>query len=683
MAITTGSGLSFPLGATVKPGGVNFVLYSRHAEAVELLLYAQPGDVEPSHLITLDPEENRTFDYWHVFVEGIESGQLYAFSVHGPRNRDQALMFDGSKILVDPYARAVANDEGYSRVAATGPGTNAGQAYKSVVVDESRYDWEGDVPLKRPYDKSLIYEMHVRGFTRDPSSGIEESKRGTYAGVVEKIPYLQELGVTAVELMPVQQFDDQDAPADRPNYWGYSPVAYFAPHRAYSSRRDPEGPVTEFRDMVKAFHRAGIEVILDVVFNHTAEAGFDGPCLSFKGIENSSYYMLSPGEPRHYLDYTGCGHTVNTNHTITRRLIVDCLRYWVEHMHVDGFRFDLASVLSRGEQGHPLDNPPLPWDIETEPALSGTKIIAEAWDAAGLYQVGSFVGHRWSEWNGQYRDDIRAFVKGTPGKTLAVAKRIAGSPDLYNQPDRDPHLSINFVTCHDGFTLNDLVSYNRKHNEANGEDNRDGANDNHSWNCGFEGQTEDSEILLLRQRQMKNHLALLLLSQGTPMLLMGDEYGRSQGGNNNAYCQDSPLSWFDWRPEAHNADLGRFLRQLIQFCQQQPLFSQKRFWGPPGGKRLTFSGVRIGEPDWGHHSHSLAYTVADDAGARLHVCLNAYWESLSFELPPLPARHRWRAFLNTSAAVPHDITPVDEAPRLNELTVDVPPRTILALWSKD
>jgi glycogen operon protein len=393
---------------------------------------------------------------------------------------------------------------------------------KSVVVDPGRYDWEGDLPLKRRFTETVIYELHVRGFTRHPSSGVPSTKSGTYAGLIDKIPYLKDLGVTAVEILPIFQFDPQDAPQGRVNYWGYQPVSFFAPHHAYSSRKEPLGVIDEFRDMVKALHRAGIEVILDVVFNHTTEGGHNGPTLCYRGLANDFYYILEKDKSR-YADYTGCGNTLNANQPIVRRLIQDSLRYWVTQMHIDGFRFDLASILSRDEAGHPLPNPPVLWDIESDPLLAGTKLIAEAWDAAGLYQVGSFVGDTWQEWNGRFRDDVRRFLKGDNGSVSRVATRLLGSPDIYAHKEREAEQSVNFVTCHDGFTLNDLISYDHKHNEANGENNRDGSEDNLSWNCGAEGPTDDAAIEALRNRQVKNFFALELLAAGTPMLLMGDE----------------------------------------------------------------------------------------------------------------------------------------------------------------
>ena len=575
-------GQSFPLGATVLPGGVNFCLFSRNCTALELLLFDAPDDGRPAHVIRFDPEHNRTFYYWHAFVPGIAAGQLYGYRAQGPYAPEEGHRFDGEKVLLDPYARAVVMGH-YDREAASRPGDNCAQAMKSVVVDPQAYDWADDHRLSLPYSSTVIYELHVGGLTRHPNSGLAPELRGTYRGLIEKIPYLQSLGITAVELLPVQQFDPQDAPGDLPNYWGYSPVAFFAPHSGYCSCSDPLGPVDEFRTMVRALHRAGIEVILDVVFNHTAERGVEGPTLSFRGLENRAYYLLEADRSR-YADYTGCGNTINANHSVVRRMVLDCLRHWVVEMHVDGFRFDLASVMGRDEAGRPLKDPPILWEIESDPVLAGTKIIAEAWDAAGLYQVGSFIGHRWAEWNGRFRDDVRRFVKGDAGLVPNLAARLTGSPDLYRQPDREPNRSINFVTCHDGFTLNDLVSYNEKHNQANGEDNQDGSDLNLSWNWGVEGPSDDPAVEALREQQIKNLVTILLLSQGTPMLLMGDEVRRTQGGNNNAYVQDNEVSWFDWQAIEQHADLLRFVRGLIHFTQSRPVFRQERFWRSAPGE---------------------------------------------------------------------------------------------------
>ena len=522
-------GSSFPLGATIYPNGVNFSVYSRNADGVELLLFDRVDDARPSRIVPLDLAVNRTYFYWHGFVPDLHPGQIYGYRVSGPYEPETGLRFDGQKILLDPYGKALAVPEKYSRLTASIPGENTAASMKSVVADLSLYDWEDDRPLRSPFSNTIIYELHVRGFTRHPSSGVSEEKRGTYAGLIEKIPYLQDLGITAVELLPVFQFDEQDAPPGFKNYWGYSPVSFFVPHGAYCSCRDPLGPLDEFRDMVKALHRAGIEVILDVVYNHTTEGHEYGPTLCYRGLENRAYYILEANNSR-YANYSGCGNTLNAGNSIVRRMIIDSLHHWVNAMHVDGFRFDLASILSRDENGNPLANPPVLWEIESDPVLAGTKLIAEAWDAAGLYQVGSFVGESWKEWNGKFRDDVRSFIKGDRDTVSRVASRLLGSPDLYGHQEREPEQSINFITCHDGFTLNDLVSYDRKHNEANGEDNRDGMNDNLSWNCGVEGPTEDPAIERIRNRQVKNFLTATLLAIGAPMLLMGDEFRQTQGG---------------------------------------------------------------------------------------------------------------------------------------------------------
>ena len=572
---TVTPGRSSPLGATIVDGGVNFSVFSRNAAAIELLLFELKDDPRPSHVIPLDPVISRSYHYWHAFVPEIQPGQLYGYRARGQFDPASGARFDASKVLLDPYGRGVVVPRNYSREAARHPGDNCAIAMKSVVVDPSAYDWEGDTPLKRPSSRTIIYEMHVRGFTRHPSSGLEENLRGTYAGLIEKIPYLKQLGVTAVELLPVFQFDPEDCPPGKVNYWGYAPVSFFAPHHAYSSRRDRLGPVDEFRDMVKALHREGLEVILDVVFNHTAEGDHTGPTLSLRGLDNSIYYLLEPGQAR-YTNFSGTGNTLNANHPIVRRLIVDSLRYWVEAMHVDGFRFDLASILARDTSGQVLPNPPVLWDIESDPVLAGTKLIAEAWDAAGLYQVGNFIGDSWKEWNGRFRDDVRSFFLGADGSVRRLADRFIGSPEIYGHKEREAEQSVNFVTCHDGFTLNDLVSYNQKHNEHNCEDNRDGANDNRSWNCGVEGPAADPAIEKLRDRQIKNFLAVTLLSLGVPMLLMGDEARRSQRGNNNAYCQDNETSWFDWNLVRQHAGLHRFVELLAARRALRKLDSERQ-----------------------------------------------------------------------------------------------------------
>lgn len=662
------AGQSFPLGATVYPWGVNFCIFSKNCQAVDLLFFDHVDDAEPAHVIPLNPETNRTFYYWHAFVRGVGHGQLYGYRVYGPYIPEAGLCFDGEKVLLDPYTRAVALGAHYSREAAKRPGDNCAQALKSVVINSHLYDWEGDVPLRHSAARAVIYELHVGGFTRHASSALPPQKRGAYAGVIEKIPYLKELGVTAVELLPVQQFDPQDAAPGLSNYWGYTPVAFFAPHLGYCVRHDPAAPVNEFRDMIKALHQAKIEVILDVVFNHTAEGSHKGPTQSFRGLENRAYYIPDAGNPSRYANYSGTGNTLNTNQSIVRRLIMDCLHYWVEEMHVDGFRFDLASVMARDEAGHPLKSPPILWEIESDPVLAGTRIIAEAWDAAGLYQVGSFIGHRWAEWNGQFRDDARCFVKGDPGMTARLAARIQGSPDLYPQQNREPNRSINFVTCHDGFTLNDLVTYNEKRNTANGEQNRDGANANFSWNCGIEGPTSANAIEDLRRRQIKNLLTILFVSQGTPMILMGDEVCRTQGGNNNVYCQDNETSWFNWQDLETHQDILRFTRGLIEFTGTCSIFREEHFWNLPyqgQSSIITWHGVALDAPDWSYNSHSLAFELnCSKCGVHLYVILNAYWKPLTFLLPLLPAEQHWHGVVDTARETPHDYYPPLQAPEV-------------------
>ncbi|MFO7635192.1 MAG: glycogen debranching protein GlgX [Caldilinea sp.] len=675
-------GKSFPIGATILPDGVNFSIYSRSATAMELLFFDHVDAATPSRTIRLDPQRNRTFSYWHVFVPGVRSGQIYGYRAHGVNEPRLGMRFDAEKLLLDPYGRSVAVPAAYSRQAASQPGDNTAQAMKSVVVDVNTYDWEGDTLLRRPFNRTIIYEMHVRGFTRHPNSGVTPSKRGTYAGLIEKIPYLQHLGVTAVELLPVFQFDPQDAPDGRINYWGYCPVSFFAPHLQYSTSGDPLAAVDEFRDMVKALHRAGIEVILDVVYNHTAEGDKKGPTFCFRGLENEAYYILEDDRDR-YANYSGTGNTLNANNAMVRRLILDSLHYWVEEMHVDGFRFDLASILSRDENGVPLATPPILWDIETDPVLAGAKLIAEAWDAAGLYQVGTFLGDHWKEWNGRFRDDIRSFVRSDPGMVEFVASRFFASPDLYGTENLGPEQSINFVTCHDGFTLNDLVSYNEKHNEANGEENRDGSNDNHSWNCGVEGPSDDPAVEHLRSRQIKNFFAITLLSLGVPMLLMGDEVRRTQYGNNNAYCQDNEISWFNWDLCARHTDLFEFVRKLIRFRKELSIFRDGHGLSLIEllhYARIEWHGVEPNKPDKSYDSRSLALTIR---GARqaFHVMANSYWEPLDFVLPSPPRRSAtgWRRVLDTSLPAPHDFCPLADAPTLPALAYSVQPRTVVLL----
>lgn len=656
-----------PYGALLHDNGVQFVVFSRSATSMRVLLYDKVSDREPTEVIAFDRETDRWGDIWSIFVPNLSAGQLYHFQADGPFEPEVGHRFDRTARLIDPYARALAgnflpSDDGVIRPP------------KCVVVDDN-FDWQGDRHLRRDLSETIIYEMHVRGFTRSPSSGVQHP--GSYLGVIEKIPYLKSLGVTAVELMPVHEFPINGfwgEKKDRPNYWGYDSLAFFSPHRGYAASDEPGAQVREFKEMVRALHAEGIEVILDVVFNHTAEGNELGPTLSFKGLENQVYYMLAGGGT-YYKNYSGCGNTVNGNHPVVREMIFLCLRHWVHNYHIDGFRFDLASILSRDRHGELVPNPPLIETISEDPLLADTKIIAEAWDAAGAYQVGSFSHMRWAEWNGHYRDDVRRFWRRDAGLCGAFATRLAGSSDLYQPGGRQPYHSINFIVSHDGFTLNDLVSYEDKHNEANGEGNRDGDNNNYSSNYGIEGSTRNREVERLRQRQIKNMLATLFLSQGVPMLLAGDEARRTQGGNNNAYCQDNAVSWFDWKLVEKNADLLRFTRELIHFRRDEPTVRRRDFFNGqpirPGDLPDVAWFSSNGRPmDWSHGTGSLICVF----GAIHHVdpalppprnvmmLFHSGGEPREFVLPTLPRKVDWRLFVDTGSDSPKDIYPNADGP---------------------
>ena len=674
-------GRSFPLGAHVTTGGVNFSVYSHDAQRIDLLLFKTADDETPTQVIQLDPRINRTAHYWHVLIPKLKAGQIYAYRAYGPNDPGSGMRFDPQKVLLDPYGRSIVFPSGYNRDLACQPGDNSASAMKSVVVNPADYNWEGDLPINRSFSETVIYEMHLAGFTRDLSSQVVEHKRGTYAGLVEKIPYLKNLGITAVELLPVYAFDPQDAPNGLVNYWGYSPVSFFSPHPFYSSLKDPLGPANEFRDMVKALHRAGIEIILDVVYNHTSEGNNGGPTFSFRGLANEAYYILAENRLE-YANYTGTGNTLNTNHPVTRRMIADSLRYWVSEMHVDGFRFDLASILYRDENGSPMANPPVLWDIDTDPGLSGTKLIAEAWDAGGLYQVGTFVGDEWKEWNGRFRDDVRGYIKGDNGCIARLPNRLLASPDLYEQDNLEPGQSINFITCHDGFTLNDVVSYNDKHNEINLENNRDGNDNNVSWNHGEEGPSQDFNIETLRERQIKNFFTVTLLSLGTPMLLMGDEIRRTQRGNNNAYAQDNEISWFDWDQVQPHADLFRFVQGLINLRLHyvvQPEDMDKSLSQVLREDNITWHGTSLYQPDWGPDSRTLAVTLASQDGSRVtHVLFNTSSDSQRFELPG----PNWLRIVDTNLAPPDDIVERANAITITDSAYDAAPRSVVILVAK-
>jgi glycogen operon protein len=663
-------GRSLPLGATALADGINFALLCRHGTAVTLVLYALDGD-EPLAEVSLHPRRNRTGDHWHVLVSGLPPRFRYGWRVAGPAGPTHR--FDPSLVLLDPSATTLTGGSVWGQE----PDEDRGTRRRSLFLRRP-FDWQEDMPPLTPLEDSVIYELHVRGFTRHPSAGVAHP--GTFAGLVEKIPYLHWLGVTAVELLPIHEFDECDCPFTNPltgerlrNFWGYNSIAFAAPKAAYAASGPEHGQLGEFRAMVRAFHAAGIEVILDVVFNHTGEGDDNGRTYSFRGLDNDLYYMLRPDGK--YLNYSGCGNTVNCNHPVVRQMLMTCLRYWVADMHVDGLRFDLASVLGRDYRGNILIEPPVVEMIAEDSVLADTKLIAEPWDAAGLYQVGGFpYGRRWSEWNARYRDDVRRFWRGDPGLAGALATRLCGSADLYEKSCRLPRHSVNFVTAHDGFTLGDLVSYDRKHNLANGEGNRDGLDENFSWNCGVEGPTGDPAVNALRRRQAKNLMATLLLSQGVPMLLAGDEFLRSQGGNNNAWCQDNEVSWVDWRLAEQNADVLRFVREMIQLRRRHPALRRRLFFrgqerGSDLGPDVQWHGVQPGKPDFSASSRVLAFALDGRQTGRepdddFFVACNAGREARPFRLPPAPSGGRWRRVVDTALPSPQDFIAEPDGPEV-------------------
>lgn len=640
-------GRVFPFGASLmEDNGVNFSIFSREATGCSLLLFHH-GDKKPYAEIPF-PEEFRIGDVFTMMVFGIHIETTeYGYRFEGDGNAEEGSLCDRMRIVLDPYAKSVSGRSVWGRKPRdAGPFVHRGQ-----IIRED-YDWEGDKPLEIPLEDLVIYEMHVRGFTQDASSGVRH--RGTFAGIVEKIPYLKWLGVNCLELMPVFEFDEFEYAGDKKrssllNYWGYSTVCFFAPKAGYAASSPFGMEADEFKNMVKKLHQNGIEVILDVVFNHTAEGNEDGPVISYKGIDSRTYYMLDPDG--HYLNLSGCGNTMNCNKAVVRNHILDCLRYWVYAYHVDGFRFDLASILTRGKDGTPMVSPPLIDALAHDAVLGRTKLIAEAWDAGGLYQVGNFPSwNRWSEWNGKYRDCARRFVKGDGGCAPELFMRIGGSGDLYSA--RGPAASINFITCHDGFTMHDLVSYNDKHNEANLENNNDGSNDNNSWNCGAEGSTDDPEILALRQRQIRNFLTLLLTSRGIPMLLSGDEFANTQFGNNNAYCQDNEISWLDWKRLDAHQDLAEYVRTLLALRTAHPVLRARHFdegKNKTGFPELSFLSTDAQKLDKEAQCLTFAVMYAEDhvkygteKDAFLYILINAHWEEHDFTLPVLPKGMQWK-----------------------------------------
>ncbi|MCK6627754.1 MAG: glycogen debranching protein GlgX [Anaerolineae bacterium] len=709
-------GQPLPLGATVTADGTNFAIFSRHATRVWLMLFDQPMASAPTHEFELHPLDHRTGDIWHIHLSGVKHGQLYLYRMDGPYQPERGHRFNRYKPLIDPYTRALTGGPnfhwdfsrayGYDRNSpladlSFSTTTHLAGMPKSIVYGDDGFDWQGDRPLNRPMHETIIYETHVRSLTYHPSAGVNHP--GTYMGVVEKIPHFKELGVTAIELLPVHQFDEWEFRRFNPktgerlrNYWGYNTLCFFAPKGHYSHLGADAGQqVVAFKEMVRALHQAGLEVILDVVFNHTVEGNHLGPTLSFKGIDNSIYYILADN-PRYYQDFTGVANTVNANHPVVQDFILDCLRYWVLEMHVDGFRFDLATSLTRDRGGHISGNPPLTTRIAEDPLLRTAKLIAEPWDIAG-YQVGRFPGGvRWAEWNDKYRDDVRRFWRGDPGLTGALATRLAGSADLYYADGRSPNSSINYVTAHDGFTLNDLVSYNTKHNEANGEHNQDGSNNNSSYNYGVEGPTTNPQIEAVRSRQVKNFLATLMLSQGTPMLLGGDEFRRSQQGNNNAYCQHNEISWYDWRLLEKHADVFRFARHIIALRQAHPVFRRTTFFTGHDLDDDQFRDVHWYGPSgldatWDSASKWLMFTLdgsCQETGAASNdadflVMFNSDIRARLFYLPPAPHNGRWRLVLDTGQPSPLDIHPPGKEIELEPtIAYPVKGRSIVVMLSK-
>jgi glycogen operon protein len=653
------SGGPFPLGAHRRGDGVNFAIFSRNATGVRLDLFARPEDASPQRSFILDAARNKTGDIWHVWIAGVRAGQLYGYRILGPYAPREGHRFNPNKLVLDPYASSIAIGPGADLRRALGydPSSPLGDlSFSEVddaaqvpkcVVTHSDFDWQGDQPLRTPATDTVIYELHVRGFTVHPSSGVRFP--GTYRGLVEKIPYLKDLGVTAVELMPVAEFDerhlgryDPRTGAPLKNFWGYDPLGFFAPKASYASTPDHGAQIDELKEMVRCFHREGIEVILDVVLNHTVEGGELGPTVSLRGIDNAIYYWLDR-DRRHYRDFTGTGHTVNAAHPVVRDLFLDALRWWVIEMHVDGFRFDLASVLGRDASGNVVADAPLLERIAEDAILRDCKLIAEAWDVAGAYQIGSFSQRRWAEWNGRFRDDVRRFWRGDEGMLGRFASRICGSSDVYAESGKGPMCSINFVTCHDGFTLADLVTYERKHNLANGEDDRDGRDDNYSDNCGREGPSGDPAIEAVRLRQIKNFLLTLAVARGIPMLLGGDELRRTQGGNNNAYCHDDETSWLDWSRRGRNDEVHRFTRVVLATRKAHPVLRRDAFYADADVLWFGPDGTRPGWDD--PRERRLGCVLRDGSG---DVCLlfNASSSRARFQLP----EGRWSRAIDTACA---------------------------------
>jgi len=711
--IAVDSGKALPLGASLTNDGINFAVFSRNATAVTLIVFESTDPNSSWKEIPLDKRGNKTGNIWHCFVRGLGAGTCYLYRADGPYFPEKGQRFNPYKVLLDPYAKALTDISNWDYSKCSGydpvqPGRDLTYSYEDdiahqprCIVIDNNFDWQGDTPLNYPLRFSVIYETHVKGLTAHSSSKVQYP--GTYRGVIEKIPYFKDLGVTSLEFLPVQEFNENETPRVNPrtgeklkNYWGYSTVAFFAPKGSYAADRTPGGQVREFKEMVRELHKAGLEVILDIVFNHTAEGNEQGPTFSFRGLDNSIYYILNENR-RYYQNYSGCGNTMNCNHPVVRSFIMDCLRYWVIEMHVDGFRFDLGSILGRDQHGNVMENPPTLERIAEDPVLNSTKIIAEAWDAGGAYQVGWFPGGRWAEWNDKFRDNVRRYWRSDPKETRYFATRISGSSDLYLRDGRKPFHSINFITSHDGFTLKDLVSYNGKHNEDNGEDNRDGGNYNLSYNYGIEGTTGDPLIKNIREKQIKNYFASLLISLGTPMILGGDEFGRTQNGNNNAYCQDNDISWYNWSLLEQNKDLYRFVKEMIAFRLRHPGFMRPEFYTGREGSYNAIPDIswyddRGESPDWDNIGYFLALrvdgsraeTLADRDDNDFYIIFNASLDVQPFVLASPPAKKEWFRFLDTGLQPPNDILAAGNDKVLpSQHTYPVKARSMVILISKE
>ncbi|MBD3226477.1 MAG: glycogen debranching protein GlgX [Caldithrix sp.] len=685
-------GYPYPFGASLVRDGINFAVFAPYAKTVSIVIF---GECHTDILaeFPLDDRFNRTGNIWHAFINGLDAGIRYGYRVQCEDSIQQKGVFCKEDIiLLDPYSKATCGGRKWGTPLRINRYQKEHTFRLSLITDDRDFDWEADQPLNTPLKDTIIYELHVRGFTKKENASVKHS--GTFKGLTEKIPYLKELGITAIELMPVTDFDETDNEHVNPetgkplkNFWGYDPLSFFAPKASYASQNVDYEHVNEFKQMVKTFHEAGIEVILDMVFNHTGEGNRQGPVYHFKGLANPVYYIID-SKSGDYLNYSGCGNTLNCNHPVVREILLHSLRYWVTEMHVDGFRFDLASVLGRGRDGSVLPNPPIIERIAEDPILANTKLIAEAWDAAGLYQVGEFAyACRWMEWNGKFRDEVRMFVRGDEGMVPKLATRLAGSADLYQDDGREPYHSVNFITCHDGFTLNDLVSYNKKHNEANGEYNRDGSDYNFSWNCGAEGPTDDKTIDALREKQKRNLVAILLLSQGVPMILAGDEFSRTQKGNNNAYCQDNAISWVDWSLQQKNKTLLRFFKIMIQFRKDHPNLRREHFDVATinGHPEMSWHGEKLNKANWDKSSRSLAlYYAASDADPHhLYIIFNSHSDHKTFELPSLDGKLKWYRVMDTGMEPPNEICDKgQEAALKSQTTYELKPYTSIVLISK-